>query len=104
MCLQSVGPVRRLASVVYQCAYFLALHDTLEVARNVHVEDIDGKVVLHAHGRGGDVHDLQSLGNDLLVGDVVVLGGTGVLLGVSGIDAIYAGTLEHDVGLYLNAS
>ena len=36
-----------------------ALHHLLEVAHDIHVEDVDGEVVLLAHGGGGEVHDLD---------------------------------------------
>ena len=90
--------------VVHQSADVLAGDDLLEVAHDVHVEDVDGEVVLHAHGGGGDVHYLQPLGNDILIGDVLELGGGGVLLGVGGVDAVHTGSLQHHVGLYLYAT
>ena len=68
--------------VVYQGADVFALDDFLEVTHDVHIEDVDGKVVLHAHGCCGNVHYLEALGNDILVGDVLELGGGRVLLGV----------------------
>ena len=81
-----------------------ALHHLLEVTHDVHVEDVDGEVVLLAHGGGGEVHHLESAGVDLVVGDLGELGGGGVLLGVGGVDAVDAGALEHHVGLNFDAA
>ena len=89
---------------MYQRADFLALHDTEQVSRNVHVEDVDGKVVVLAHADGGKVHDLQTTGENFLVADVVELSSRWVFLWVGGIDAVNTRTLEHDVGFYLYAA
>ena len=87
-----------------KCADGLAVHYLLQVAHNVHVEHIDGEVVLLTHGGGGEVHDLKTTGVDLVVGYVAELSGCGVLLGVGGLDAVDACALKHNVGLYLNAA
>ena len=42
--------------IVHQGADVLAVHHAFEVAIDVHVEHIDGQVVLLAHGGGGEVH------------------------------------------------
>jgi len=89
---------------VHVGADIFAFHHLLEVAHNVHVEDVDGEVVLLAHGGGGEVHHLESAGVDLVVGDLGELGGGGVLLGVGGVDAVDAGALEHHIGLNLDAA
>ena len=40
---------------MHQCSYVLARYDLLEIAHDIHVENVDGEVILHAHGSGGDV-------------------------------------------------
>ena len=70
----------------------LSRHHLGEIAIDIHVEDIDGKIVLLTHRGGREVHDLQAAGIDLVVGDVVKLRGCRVFLGVGGIDAIHACT------------
>ena len=91
-------------SVVDERSDVFAVHDLLEVADDVHVEDVDGEVVLLAHRCGGEVHDFQSAGVDLVVGDVGELCGGRIFLGVGGVDAVDAGAFEHDVGLNLDAA
>ena len=90
--------------IVHQRTDFLSVHDSFEVAHDVHVEHVDGQPVVAGHHRGGHVHDLEAAVIDLVVGDAVKLGGRGVLLGVGGVDAVHACALEHDVGLNLYAS
>ena len=75
------------ASMVNQSAYFLAIDNLFEVAHNIHVEDIDGQVVVVAHTDGAEVHHLQIACQHLVVGDVCELRCRRVFLGVSGIDA-----------------
>lgn len=94
----------RRVSVVDERSDVFAVHDLLEVADDVHVEDVDGEVVLLAHRRGGEVHDFQSAGVDLVVGDVGELRGGRIFLGVGGVDAVDAGAFEHDVGFNLDAA
>ena len=60
---------------MHQCAYLFALDYLLQITQNIHVEHIDGQVILHAHGSGSDIHHLQTALDDLLIGDVVELGG-----------------------------
>lgn len=89
---------------MHQSADILAGDDLLEITNDIHVEHINRQVVLHAHGRSCDVHNLQALGNDILIGDILELGGSRILLWVSGIDTIHTSALEHNVGLYLYAT
>ena len=76
----------------------------LEVAHHIHVEYIDRQIVLLAHRGGGEVHHAQVAGINLVEGDVVKLGGCGVLLGVGGVDAVHTRAFEHHVGFHLDAS
>ena len=70
----------------------------------VHVEDIDRHAVFFAHHGGGLVHHFQSAADHFVVGDLGELGGGGVFLGVGGIDAVHACTLEHHVGTDLQCT
>ena len=47
-----------IKSVMNEGTDFLAIQYLLQVAKDVHVKNIDGQVVLHAHGCGGNVHYL----------------------------------------------
>ena len=96
--------VRNRASKGDDGADGLAGHDLVEVAVHVHVEDVDGQLVVAGHDGGSHVHDLEAAVVDLVVGDAVKLGCRGILLGVGGVDAVHAGTLEHDVGLDLDGT
>ena len=58
-----------LLLVVYECADVFAVHDFFEVAHDVHVEDVDRKVVLFAHCCGSEVHDLEPFVVDFVVCD-----------------------------------
>lgn len=73
---------------MYESSYLLAVHHLLQVAHYIHVEYIDRQVVLLAHGSGSEVHHLQALGIDLIVSDVLKLGGGRILLWIGSIDAI----------------
>ena len=76
----------------------LAFHDALQVAYDIHVEDIDGQVVVLAHADSGQVHHLQIAGQHLGIGDVGELRCCGILFWVGSIDAIHARTFKHYVG------
>ena len=89
---------------MHQCPYFLACHHLLQVAHNIHVEDIDRKVIVLTHADGGEVHHLQATGEDFLVGNLRELSGCGVFLRISSIDAIHTGALQHDVGFDFNTT
>lgn len=47
-------------SIVDKRADVLTVHHATQVAQDVHIEDVDGQVVLHTHGCGCNVHDLQT--------------------------------------------
>ena len=89
---------------MHEGADFLACHHLLEVAYDVHVEDIDGQIIVLTHADGGEVHHLQTSREDFLVGNIRELGGSGVFLRVSCIDTIHTGALQHDVGFNFNAT
>ena len=76
----------------------LAFHDALQVAYDIHVEDIDGQIVILAHADSGQVHHLQIAGQHLGIGDVGELRCCGILFWVGSIDAIDAGALDEQVG------
>ena len=82
----------------------LAFHDLLKVAYDIHIEDINRKVVLLAHSGGGEIHHLQALCVDFVVGNLTKLRGSWVFLRIGGLDAVYSGSLEHHVGLDLDAT
>jgi hypothetical protein len=50
-----------------------------------------------AQREGGGIHDLQLLGQRLVVGQRLVLGGLGILHGVGGVDAVHLGGLEQEL-------
>lgn len=85
-------------------SYRFAGDDFFEVTFHVHVEDVDGEVVLLGHHGGGHVHNLEAAADYFVVGDGVELGGRWVLLGIGGVDTVNAGALEHHVGLHLDAA
>ena len=87
-----------------ECSNLLAVHHTFKVANDVHVEYIDGQVVLFAHCGCGEVHYLEAAADNLVVADVVEFYGCGVFLGVGCVDAIHAGSFEHYVSLNLDAA
>ena len=82
----------------------LAVHNLLQIAHNVHVEYVDGEVVLLAHCCGCEIHHFQSASINLVVCDVAELGCGWVFLWVGCVDAVNACTLEHNVGFNLNAA
>ena len=49
----------------------LAIEHFLQVAYHIHVEDVDGQVVVVAHHHGREIHHLQVALQNLLVGDVI---------------------------------
>lgn len=65
-----VSHILSVFSIMHQRADIFALHHLFQVAVDVHVEDINGQVVLFAHGGGGEVHDLEPLVIDLIVSDI----------------------------------
>ena len=58
---------------MYERADFLTIHNLLEVALLVHIEDVDRQVVVLAHADGGQVHDAQAAVDDMkaAVGEMV---------------------------------
>ena len=65
------------------------------------VEHDDRDVLLHAVVHGLRVHDLQVLLEHILERDVRITDRMGVFLGIVGVDAVHAGSLEHDIGVDL---
>ena len=84
---------------MYERTNLLTIHHLLEVTYNIHIEHVDRKVVFLTHGGSSQIHDLQALGVNLIIGNVLELGSCRILLWVGGIDAVYTGTLEHHVSL-----
>lgn len=76
----------------------------LEIAFNIHVENVNGKVVLLSHHGCSHVHNFETALNDLVVGDGVELSSCWILLGIGGVDAIDTSALEHYIGLDLNTT
>ena len=89
---------------MYQCADFVALHNLLQVAYDVHVEHVDRQVVLLAHCGGCEVHHLQTACVDFVVSDVGELRSCRVLLGIGCVDAVDACALQHHVCLNLDTA
>ena len=89
---------------MYISANVLSIDYLLEVAYYVHVEYVDGEVVLLTHGSGSEVHYFESQIVNLVVGDFVELCGCGVLFWVGCVDAINASALKHHIGLNLNTT
>jgi hypothetical protein len=69
---------------VYECTNLLTFHHLLQVTYYIHIEYVDRKVVLLAHGSSREVHHLQALGVDFIIGDVLELGSGRILLWVGG--------------------
>ena len=95
---------RAPALFVNEGADVLAAEHAHQVALHIHVEDVDGQVVLLAHRRGGEVHHFQPPGVDFVVRDGVELHGVRVFLRVGGVDAVHTRAFQHDVGLDLDAA
>ena len=85
---------------MHESTDFFTFDYLLEVAEDVHIEDVDRKVILHTHGSGSDVHHFESLCYYLLIGDVMILGSGRILLWVCSIYSIDTCALEHYVGFY----
>ena len=81
-----------------------AVYNLFEVANDVHVEDIDWQIVLLAHCGCREVHNLQALVVDFIVGDVVELGSRRVFFWVGCLNAVSASSLQHHVCLNLDAA
>ena len=93
-----------LHSIVYEGPDGFAVDDFAQVAILVHIEDIDGQVVVLAHADGGEVHHFQTAAEHFFVSDFVELHGGRVFLRVCRVDTVDASTLQHDVGFNLNTS
>ena len=89
---------------MYQRSYFFTVHHLLEVSEDVHIEDIDRQVVLHAHCCCCDVHHLQTACYYLFVCDVMELCCGRVFLRICCLDAVNACALQHYICLYLDAT
>src|SRR5437763_12602910 len=86
------SPFRSLTSIAPSfcldgCADGLAHDDAAKVARRAEIEHDDWQLVVHAQGNGRSVHDLETLLEDLQIGDFVEPRGGGVQHGIGGIDA-----------------
>ncbi len=79
-----------------------AFNDAEDIPAFAHREDDHGQRVVLAERDSGDVHDAQAELDDVRVGDLVILGSGGVLLGVCGVDAVDAGGFEEDLGADLH--
>ena len=95
---------KRLSSIVHQGANLIASHYFLQVTHNIHVEDIDRQIIVLTHTDSGEVHHLQPASQHLFISNVRELCSCGVFLGVSGIDTIHTCSLQHHVGLNLDAT
>src|SRR3990172_3693854 len=81
----------------YQRSYRFALHDAFDVAGDVQVKYDDGKVVVHAQGDGGGVHDAEVFLEHFNIGKAVVLLRRFVLHGVGAENTVDLGGLHDHV-------
>ena len=56
---------------MHKGADVFALKHTAQIAHFVHVENVDGQIVLLAHGCGRDVHDAQAALQHFVVWDLM---------------------------------
>jgi hypothetical protein len=63
------------------------------------VEDNDGDMAFAAEGKSGGVHDLEAIGDGLLVGEARVEFGLGVFAGIIGVDTIDIGGFEDEIAI-----
>lgn len=87
-----------------QCSDIFALHYLKQIAVLVHVEDDDRQSVVATECRGGEIHYLESFAVDFIIGDLVELRGGRIFFRVGGVDTVYAGTFQHDVGFDFDAA
>ena len=67
---------------MHEGAYLLAIHHLFEIAHDIHVEHIDGQMILLTHSGGREVHHPKIAIIDFIESDVLKLRGSGVLLRV----------------------
>ena len=91
-------------SVVYQCSYIFTGHYFFQIAHCVHVENDNGQVVFLAHAGCCKIHYFQTALQYLIVGDIVKFRSSGVLFGISCINAVHACSFQHHIGFYLDTT
>ena len=85
-----------------QCANIFAVNHLFQVAMAIHIEDHDGQIIFLTQRGGGKIHHPESPLIYFIEGDGAELGSCGVFLRISGINTVYAGSLEHGIGFDLN--
>jgi len=81
-----------------------AFQYTAQVAEHIHIEDIDGEMILAAHGGRRDVHHFQSTLQHFVVSDFVEFRSRGIFLRIGRVNPVDAGAFEHDIGFDLDAA
>ncbi len=89
---------------MYQRSHGVSLHHFLKISGGVHVKDKDGDVVLAAHGKGSEVHDLKSLIISLFKGNVSIFHGRRVFFRVGRIHAINPCTFQDHFRIDLHTT
>ena len=82
---------------MYECTYFLPIQETGKVTFAIHVEDNDRHIAFAAECECGLVHDLQMSADGLVECEFIIFHGLRILLRVSSIDAIHAGSLQQRI-------
>ena len=77
----------------------LALSHSHYIASFVQVEDLNGKVVIAAHGDGGGIHDAELFGKHLRIGDLRKHHGVRIFQWIAVIDAVNASGLGDNFGM-----
>ena len=81
-----------------QSTFLLAIQDSAEFTGDIGIVHANGHIIFLANGECRKIHDIQFLFVTFIKSDGIVFGSGGVLFGVSGIDAVHAGTFQQQVG------
>ena len=73
---------------MYERTNLLASHHFLQITHDIHVEDIDGQMIVIAHADSSQIHHLQTTCQHLLISNIMELRSRRILLRVSRIDTI----------------
>ncbi len=82
----------------------LAIHDRLEVARPMQIENNDRKLIVHAQRNRGRIHHLEATLEHLEVRELLEALRSGMSLGVGIVHAVNLGRLENDFGANFHRS
>ena len=83
----------------YKSSQLFAFHDPAEVAGGVDIQYDDRQIILLAKGKGGHVHDTESISDDFGKSDLINLDCIFIFLRIRSVDAIYARAFEDDFSI-----